>query len=204
VIRFTTDPKLANSKVHLIDCKLPCFLYVSGNAFVQGSPEADTALQVLAASDRPSASSDRPSIKPLMEGQELEQTLSDGESQVFRYHIRRNDTAALFSVSRTVGGTSFQVSSSYDFPDDPEYTTQMADAIVLLEPSSKPFRAAVLEAADNPEKTPALYIRVVAKAGPPSTFAVSAKAEACRLAEMNYYWSKLMIDGITAMVMING
>mmetsp|Transcript_1706 Transcript_1706/g.5923 ORF Transcript_1706/g.5923 Transcript_1706/m.5923 type:complete len:1465 (+) Transcript_1706:50-4444(+) len=169
VIRLTTDPALASEDVWLLDCRFPCFIYISADASVENSSGVDADLEI-------QVQTDASTIKPLLEAQEEEETLAGNEVQVFRYRTARHGSAAaLFSLSVSEGSATFEVSASADFPDDPELTTRPADDVVLLEPFAAQYKAAAAVAKPL-DHSPVLFVRVKAGKASPSEFALVARA----------------------------
>ncbi|CAJ1443879.1 unnamed protein product [Effrenium voratum] len=165
VIRLTTDPQQVSQEVHLLECRLPCFVYLAATA-TAAAGDAAAGLEVLATGTFGEARFVR-----LAEGREVEQSLPPKGVQVFEYSLKRNDTAVVISVSRASGGAVFQVSAQPDFPESP-LTTRRAEAVVLLEPSANAFQAAVHAA------EPVLYVRVEnPEEKVSSRFSVCARAE---------------------------
>ncbi|CAJ1389561.1 unnamed protein product [Effrenium voratum] len=165
VIRLTTDPQQVSQEVHLLECRLPCFVYLAATA-TAAAGDAAAGLEVLATGTFGEARFVR-----LAEGREVEQSLPPKGVQVFEYSLKRNDTAVVISVSRASGGAVFQVSAQPDFPESP-LTTRRAEAVVLLEPSANAFQVAVHAA------EPVLYVRVEnPEEKVSSRFSVCARAE---------------------------
>ncbi|CAK9021839.1 unnamed protein product [Durusdinium trenchii] len=162
VLHLTTDKQLVSSEVHLVDCRLPCFLYLSAHVSATGDEELPIKVVV---------SSDLRKITRLPEGDELEQRLMPKQSKTYEYFLRRNDTAAVISVTKKTGGTSFRVSSTPDFSPGPA-TTARAEAVILLEATSAPFMSAV-----GSSQNPVLYVRIDNDAPTSSSFLVSARSE---------------------------
>eukprot|EP00439_Symbiodinium_sp_Y106_P030267 s6595_g3.t1 len=167
VLRLTTQSQLASHGVGLIDCRLPCFLYLAATATAHNA-EVHVPLSVRAVLDSQGT-------KQLVEGDEFEQVLPSNRSQVFAYSVRRSSTAVLVSVSKLSGSTSFVISSSPDFPD--ALTTGPAEAVILLEPGANVRRAAEANAVAG-GGPPVLYIRVQNAGMQSSRFIISARSQA--------------------------
>lgn len=165
-LRLTTDPKLVSADVHLIDCRFPCFLFLSAKAEA-AKPSGVAEFQLTATSDAGKE------MNLLLEAQELEETLVAGESQVFRYRTLHNVSGAvLFSLDTHQGSATLTVSADPRFPDSPSMTSRAAKDVILLEPYSEIFRSAV---ARSKGKMPVLYLKV--SSASTASFTLVARAE---------------------------
>lgn len=172
VLRLTTEEALASDEVRLIDCRPPCYVYVSASSALAGggangsaARDSDLVIQM---------QSDAVAVKRLLEAQEQEETLAAGESQIFRYRLPQNGwQGVLVTLSVLQGDASFQISSSADFPADANRTTPPAHAAVLLEPFAGVMKAAV-EAAAQRNASAAVFVRVAAGRRAASSFSIVA------------------------------
>lgn len=165
VVRLTTEPDLVSDEVHLLDCRLPCFVYFS--TYLTPLEHGNVSLEVAAVTDKTE-------MLALVDGEELEETLAGGESQTFRYVLRRTDTPIILSVSVAEGNARFQVSASPDFPDT-SITTRSAKDVIMLGVDNAEYLAAVRNAAASTH--PVLYLKATAEGQASTAFTVLGRMQ---------------------------
>mmetsp|Transcript_88878 Transcript_88878/g.162979 ORF Transcript_88878/g.162979 Transcript_88878/m.162979 type:complete len:1323 (+) Transcript_88878:82-4050(+) len=167
MIRLTTDINLRSKEVHLIDCRFPCFIYISALAWTDDRPELDTDLQVLVTSESKKAI-------PLVDGEEYKQRLAERETQMFIYQVKNEEKPLLFTISTLEGEAQLKACATPKC--DPKTSTRDASDAIDIGPSDAVFMA-MLEKAHKEKTPPVVYLRVSTTGKMPSTFSLVARAE---------------------------